>query len=65
MLVLKMRELEQHVIDLRKWGLGLLTVTNTRNDSNGPRLGYEAHKDIPVHRRETFDAIEREKGAKE
>lgn len=29
------------------------------------RLGVDAPKEIPVHRREVFDAIRREKGPKE
>ncbi len=36
-----------------------ITVIEVRGDK--VRLGIEAPKDVPVHRREVFDAIHREK----
>jgi carbon storage regulator len=40
-------------------GLVTLTVIDIRGDK--VRLGIEAPKEVQVHRREVFDAIEREK----
>lgn len=40
-----------------------ITVVDIRGDK--VRLGIEAPKDIPVHRREVMEAIEREKLAKQ
>jgi len=39
-----------------------ITIVDVRG--NKVRLGINAPKDIPVHRREVYDAIQREKQAK-
>ncbi len=39
-----------------------ITIVDVRGDK--VRLGITAPKDVPVHRREVFDAIQREKAAK-
>ena len=41
----------------------VITVVEIRRDK--VRLGIEAPKDIPVHRREVYDAIKRSEGSKE
>ena len=38
-----------------------ITIVDVRGDK--VRLGIAAPKDIPVHRREVYDAIQREKSA--
>jgi len=40
-----------------------ITIVDVRGDK--VRLGITAPKDIPVHRREVYDAIQREKSGKE
>lgn len=40
-----------------------ITIVDVRGDK--VRLGITAPKNIPVHRREVYDAIQREKAAKE
>jgi carbon storage regulator len=39
-----------------------ITIVDVRGDK--VRLGINAPKNIPVHRREVYDAIQREKAAK-
>ena len=39
-----------------------ITIVDIRGDK--VRLGINAPREIPVHRREIFDAIQREKGQK-
>ena len=41
----------------------VITVVEIRGDK--VRLGIEAPRDIPVHRREVYDAIKRSEGSKE
>lgn len=60
MLVLERNLNEETVIDLRKWGLGLLTITVLHPRRN-VRIGIDADPQIRVDRREVFDAIERGK----
>lgn len=62
MLVLRRRQSESIVIDLRKWGLGLIEVSNVEVIGGDCRMGIEAAKEIPIHRREIFDKIERQQG---
>ena len=40
-----------------------ITIVEVRGDK--VRLGINAPRDIPVHRREVYDAIQAEKGAKQ
>lgn len=40
-----------------------ITIVDVRGDK--VRLGITAPKDIPVHRREVYEAIQREKGEKQ
>jgi len=40
-----------------------ITIVDVRGDK--VRLGITASKKIPVHRREVYDAIQREKGVKQ
>lgn len=54
------RKNEAVIIDLRKWGLGLITVQHIENRGDKCRLGFEADKQIPVHREEVYEAIERQ-----
>ncbi len=63
MLVLKRKKGQQIVIDPTKCpktasGLIVLTVVEVRGD--GVRLGTEADKSVVVHRREVWDAIQKE-----
>ena len=39
-----------------------VTVVEVRGDK--VRLGFEAPKDVPIHRQEVYDAIQREKASK-
>jgi carbon storage regulator len=52
---------EQVVIDLRAHGLGLVTVTVLKILGDSVRLGITAPLDVPVHRREIYAIIERER----
>ncbi len=49
---------EVSVIDLRKFGLGLIEVLCADFKSGGVRLLFSGRRDIPIHRKEVFDAIE-------
>lgn len=60
MLVLTQPVDEAVVIDLRKWGLGLVEVMPVRIQPDKVRFGYDADPQIPVHRKSVFEAIERE-----
>ncbi len=59
MLVLSRKKNQQIVIDENV----VITVVQIRGDK--VRLGIEAPKDIPVHRREVHEAIKREQAQKE
>lgn len=59
MLILSRKRKQAVVIDLRKWNLGVVRVTNVENRGDRMRLGVDASREIPVHRAEVFDAIER------
>lgn len=61
MLVLRRHKDESVVIDLRKYGAGLLRVSCVDIRGDKTRLGFEAPFDIPVHRQEVFDRVERER----
>jgi carbon storage regulator len=68
MLVLSRHRNEQIVIDPRtcpinEQGLIVLTVVEIRGDK--VRIGTEAPKGVPVHRREVYDAIKRAQGNKD
>lgn len=53
---------EQVIIDLRVFGLGLVTVTLVDIRSKDKvRIGIEADASIVVHRREVFDRVETER----
>jgi carbon storage regulator len=58
-LVLARKRNESVVIDLRKFGLGLVEVTNIEQRGDKTRLGFKGDKRIPINRREVFEAIER------
>ena len=57
-LVLLRKKDEIAVIDLRKFGLGLIEVLAAEFRNGGVRLLFIARRDIPIHRKEVFDAIE-------
>jgi carbon storage regulator len=59
MLVLSRRKDEQIVIGDRI----TLTIVDVRGDK--VRLGIDAPKDVPVHRREVYDAIRRQMASRE
>ena len=59
MLVLSRKKNESIIID----GKISIVVIEIRGDK--VRLGIDAPKEIPVHRREVYEAIQREKKAKE
>jgi carbon storage regulator len=61
MLCLSRERDEQIVIDLRVHGLGLITVTVLKIFGDTVRLGITAPLDVPVHRREVYAIIERER----
>lgn len=54
MLVLSRQKNESIIID------GRITVVVVEIYGDKVRLGVEAPKEVPVHRREVFDAIQRE-----
>lgn len=58
-LVVARKRNESVVIDLRKFGLGLIEVTNIEIRGDKTRIGVRADKRIPINRREVFEAIER------
>lgn len=58
MLVLSRKMLEQIVVDVGGTIIQI-TVVDIRGDKT--RIGIDAPKDVPVHRREIYDAIQREK----
>lgn len=57
MLVLSRRPNESIVIDEKI----VITVIEIRGDK--VRLGIEAPRDVPIHRSEVYDAIQRDTGA--
>ena len=59
MLVLSRHVNEKIVLDLRKWGLGVvdLMVVDIRGDK--VRIGIHATTEVPVHRLEVFEEIAR------
>ena len=59
MLVLSRKKNESVVIDDRI----VLTIVEIRGDK--VRLGIEAPREVPVHRKEIFDAIQSERAAGE
>lgn len=65
MLVLSRKKNEQITLDLRNVDLSkianrIVTINVVELRGDKVRVGLEADKGIPVHRREVFDAIERE-----
>jgi carbon storage regulator len=65
MLVLSRKKNEQVTLDLRGVDLSkianrIVTFTIVEQRGDKVRLGIDADKGIPVHRREVFEAIERE-----
>lgn len=59
MLVLSRHVNEKLVVDLRKHGLGIVNVVVVEIRGDKVRIGIEADSEIPVHRLEVFEAIER------
>ncbi len=57
MLVLSRKKYESIVIDDNI----VVTVVDIRGDK--VRLGFDAPKDVPIHRREVYDAIKRSEAA--
>lgn len=62
-LVVSQKKSDEVVIDLREFGLGLIIVSPTEIRGDKVRIAYRARKDIPIHRRSVFDAIEDQKRA--
>ena len=58
-LILSRRMNESAVIDLRKWGLGLIHVGVIEIRGDKARLKFSGDRNIPMHREEVFEAIER------
>ncbi|MDD5469897.1 MAG: carbon storage regulator [Candidatus Peribacteraceae bacterium] len=61
MLVLSRKRDEKIVIKLPDGSLIEVTIVDIRGDK--VRLGIEAPSDVPVHRREVYDAIQRANAA--
>ena len=61
-LVLARKEDEVVVIDLREWGLGIVAI-GVVEIADKVRLIFSGDRRIPIHRKEVYDAIEREKVA--
>ncbi|QDT39443.1 carbon storage regulator CsrA [Stratiformator vulcanicus] len=59
MLVLSRKKNESVVVDDRI----VITIVEIRGDK--VRLGIEAPREVPVHRKEIFDAIQAERNAEE
>lgn len=58
MLVFNRHTDESAVLDLRFAGLGIVEILIVEIRGDITRIGIEAVRQIPVHRREVFDAIE-------
>lgn len=58
MLVLKMNLQDEAVIDLREHGLGLVRVMLLASGRGIARLGFEADKSVPIHRKAVFEKRE-------
>lgn len=58
MLVLSRKKNEQIII-----GDGEIVIAVVEIRGNKVRLGIEAPKELPVHRKEVYDAIRRQEGA--
>lgn len=58
-MVLSRKKNAKVVIDLRKFGLGLASIVVVEIRGDKVRLGFEFPADVPVHRMEVFEAIER------
>lgn len=63
MLVLKQRQGEQIILDLRKHGLGLVEIHTVDITGWNVRLGFTAHPEVLIYRREVFNEIEAGKKA--
>jgi len=58
-----LRKIEESImIDLRKWGLGVIEVKVIDSVGN-VRLGLEGDRRIPIHRQEVFDDIETQRSS--
>lgn len=60
MLVLSRQDGESIVLDLSRYGAGIVTVKVVEKRGNNVRIGITAPLEIPVHREEVYEAIQRE-----
>lgn len=59
MLVLKIPQNDSVIIDLREFGLGLIEAMTVHGHPH-TKIGFKADQRIPIHRKEVWEAIERE-----
>jgi sRNA-binding carbon storage regulator CsrA len=57
MLMFRMSEGDSAIIDLRKFGMGLIKVV-ARPHKGEVKVGFEADRSIPIHRESVFLKIE-------
>lgn len=60
MLTLNREVNERVIIDLRKFGAGVIVIMPLRAAGGVVRLGFDADAAIPIHREEVFVAIGQE-----
>ena len=59
MLILSLKEGEEIILDLRALGKGLVKITVAEIMGENVRLGVEAARDVPIHRAEIQQRIDR------